>query len=188
MASSFLPSDIPGAHSRNCCVAPTRSSPSSMSDTATLANQSAISRETLPGDLGAFQIAYTHIPELGGLRCKQPGAKPSINIFWRVRGLCRLCPTEQFHVGLSRLRVLGHQRRLVTICAEVLWWRCHRRIIADYLIAAGESVVHLFSLDHDELARLTPGAVSQSGGTVTYQAAQWKLTMMKSPGEAPRPY
>jgi hypothetical protein len=50
-------------------------------------------------------------------------------------------------------------------------WRCHRRIIADYLIAAGESVVHIFSLDHDELARITHGAVSQSDGTVTYPAA-----------------
>jgi len=131
-------------------------------------------RETLPDDLGAFQIAYTHIPELGGLRGKRRGASPSINIFWRVRSFQNYADyalTEQFHVGLSRLRVLGHQRRSVIMCAEVLWWRCHRRIIADYLIAAGESVVHIFSLDHDELARLTPGAVSQSDGTVTYPAA-----------------
>ena len=109
-------------------------------------------RETLPDDLGAFQIGYTHIPELGGLRGKQRGANPFINIFWRVRSFQNYADyalTEQFHVGLSRLRVLGHQRRSVIMCAEVLWWRCHRRIIADYLIAAGESVVHIFSLAQD---------------------------------------
>ena len=81
-----------------------------------------LNRETLPDDLGAFQIAYTHIPELGGLRGKQRGANPSINIFWRVRSFQNYADyalTQQFHVGLSRLRVLGHQRRSVIICAEV---------------------------------------------------------------------
>jgi uncharacterized protein (DUF488 family) len=48
-------------------------------------------------------------------------------------------------------------RRSVIMCAEVLLWRCHRRIIADYLICAG--VVHIFSSDHEEPAGLTPGAV-----------------------------
>ena len=130
-------------------------------------------RETLPNDLSTFQIGYAHIPELGGLRGKQRGSDPSINVFWQVRSFRNYADyalTEQFHAGFDTLRDLGHQRRSVIMCAEVLWWRCHRRIIADYLIAAGEGVVHIFSLDHDELARLTPGAVPQSDGTVIYPA------------------
>lgn len=112
-------------------------------------------RETLANSLSFFQIDYTHIAELGGLRGKQLGAVPSRNGFWRV---------------LERLRELGRARCSVMMCAEVLWWRCHRRIIADYLICTGESVVHIFSLDHGEPARLTLGAVPQPDGTVIYPA------------------
>ena len=130
-------------------------------------------RETLANSLSSFQIDYTHIAELGGLRGKQIGAVPSRNGFWRVRAFQNYADyalTPRFHAGLERLRELGRTRRSVTMCAEVLWWRCHRRIIADYLICAGESVVHIFSLDHDEPARLTLGAVPQPDGTVIYPA------------------
>ena len=51
--------------------------------------------------------------------------------------------TEEFQKGLTELRDLGHKRRSAVMCAEALWWRCHRRIIADYLICAGESVFHI---------------------------------------------
>jgi uncharacterized protein (DUF488 family) len=131
-------------------------------------------RETLPDELSALQIGYSHIPELGGLRGKQRGSIPSMNGLWRVRSFHNYADyalTEQFRIGFSSLRSLGHQRRSVIMCAEMVWWRCHRRIIADYLIAAGESVIHIFSLGHDEPARLTPGAVLHPDGTVTYPAA-----------------
>ena len=130
-------------------------------------------RETLADSLSSFQIDYTHIAELGGLRGKQLGAVPSRNGFWRVRAFQNYADyalTPQFHAGLERLRELGRARCSVMMCAEVLWWRCHRRIIADYLICAGESVVHIFSLDHDEPARLTLGAAPQPDGTVIYPA------------------
>jgi uncharacterized protein (DUF488 family) len=56
------------------------------------------------------------------------------------------------------------------MCAETVWWRCHRRIVADYLIAAGESVFHIMGPGRVEPARLTPGAVIQPGATVVYPA------------------
>ena len=130
-------------------------------------------RETLPDNLSPFQIAYIHIPERGGLRGKQRGSDPSINLFWQVRSFRNYTDyalTDQFRAGFNRLRELGHQRRSVIMCSEVLWWRCHRRIITDYLMSAGESVVHIFRSDYDEPARLTPGAVPQSDGTITYPA------------------
>ncbi len=56
------------------------------------------------------------------------------------------------------------------MCAEAVWWRCHRRIIADYLLAAGEQVMHILGTSHVEVARLTPGAVVRDDGTVVYPA------------------
>lgn len=137
-------------------------------------------RDTLPTSLSSFQIDYTHIAELGGLRGKQSGLVPSRNLFWKVRAFQNYADyalTQQFQGGLDRLRELGRTRSSVIMCAEILWWRCHRRIIADYLICAGESVVHIFSLDYDEPARFTVGAVPQSDGTVIYPAPVERLRL-----------
>ena len=54
------------------------------------------------------------------------------------------------------------------MCAEAVWWRCHRRIIADYLLAAGEQVFHILSATKIEPAKITPGAHVLSGGTLIY--------------------
>lgn len=56
------------------------------------------------------------------------------------------------------------------MCAEVLWWRCHRRIIADYLLANGEVVQHILP-NHIEPARLSPHVRICQDGTVHYPAA-----------------
>ena len=47
--------------------------------------------------------------------------------------------SEEFGSGLTRLRELGHAKQCAIMCAEAVWWRCHRRIIADYLMATGEA-------------------------------------------------
>ncbi len=56
------------------------------------------------------------------------------------------------------------------MCAEAVWWRCHRRIITDYLLAAGERVMQILGASHVDEARLTPGAVVRGDGTVVYPA------------------
>jgi uncharacterized protein (DUF488 family) len=56
------------------------------------------------------------------------------------------------------------------MCAEAVWWRCHWRIIADYLLAAGEDVMHIFSANHVDRAALTPGAVLRGDGAIIYPA------------------
>jgi uncharacterized protein (DUF488 family) len=56
------------------------------------------------------------------------------------------------------------------MCAEAVWWRCHRRIITDYLLAAGDQVRHILGPSHVDEARLTPGAVVRGDGTVVYPA------------------
>jgi uncharacterized protein (DUF488 family) len=70
---------------------------------------------------------------------------------------------------MQRLLALARGERCAIMCAEAVWWRCHRRIIADYLLAAGHRVLHLMWPDRIEPARLTPGAVPQ-GAQVTYPA------------------
>jgi uncharacterized protein (DUF488 family) len=131
-------------------------------------------RDTLPETLAARQIGYEHIAELGGRRGKQRGVAAAANAFWTnqsFRNYADYAVGEAFHAGLARLRSLGHQRRCAIMCAEAVWWRCHRRIIADYLISAGESVFHILSPDHVVPATETPAARRGSGGTLTYPAS-----------------
>jgi uncharacterized protein (DUF488 family) len=131
-------------------------------------------RETLPQTLAEFEIGYEHIPALGGLRGKAADVPASTNAFWQnasFHNYADYAMTEPFRSGLGRLRALGHERRCVIMCAEAVWWRCHRRIITDYLIAADETVFHIFDSPHVERARMTPGAISDPDGTIVYPAA-----------------
>jgi uncharacterized protein (DUF488 family) len=127
--------------------------------------------ETLPEGLAPWQIGYKHMAELGGLRGKQRLAEPSPNAYWRGRSFRNYADyalTEPFASGLAQLREQGSQHRCTIMCAEAVWWRCHRRIITDYLLAAGEQVMHILGTSQVEEARLTPGAILRDDGTVVY--------------------
>jgi uncharacterized protein (DUF488 family) len=78
--------------------------------------------------------------------------------------------TKPFATGLARLRVLGAQHRCAIMCAEAVWWRCHRRIITDYLLSEGERVMHILGTAHVDDASLTPGAVVCGEGRIIYPA------------------
>jgi uncharacterized protein (DUF488 family) len=128
-------------------------------------------RETLPACLAEQGIAYEHCPALGGLRTKQPGISPDANAFWENASFHNYADyawSEAFRSSIEKLRALGHRARSTVMCAESLWWRCHRRIIADYLIAAGEEVFHILGPGHVELARLTPEARVEPDGRLIY--------------------
>jgi uncharacterized protein (DUF488 family) len=127
--------------------------------------------ETFPNELAHRQIGYEHIAALGGLRGKRPGAAPSANGYWRVRSFGNYADyalTAPFASGLAQLRERGEKHRCAIMCAEAVWWRCHRRIIADYLLAAGENVKHILATAHVDEATLTPGAVIQRDKTILY--------------------
>ena len=103
-------------------------------------------RETLPGSLSEFQIAYEHIAELGGLRPRAQDIAPDVNAFWKNQSFHNYADYAMgdcFRSGFTRLRELGSVRCCAVMCAEAVWWRCHRRIIADYLLIAGERVFHI---------------------------------------------
>lgn len=100
-------------------------------------------REALAASLGEHGIAYRWIPELGGRRRPAPD---SPNSAWRnvsFRGYADHMATPEFAAGLQQLRELASEKRTALLCAEVLWWRCHRSLIADVLKVSGTDVIHI---------------------------------------------
>ena len=130
--------------------------------------------ETLGAALAEFQIGYEHMAALGGLRGRTRDGPQGLNDFWTNRSFRNYADyalTAPFQQGLQRLLAEGHARRAAIMCSEAVWWRCHRRIVADYLIARGETVLHIMGEGRLEPARLTPGAVVQPDGRVLYPGA-----------------
>ena len=142
-------------------------------------------KEALAKSLREHGIRYEHFPELGGRR--KPNAD-SRNTVWRnasFRGYADYMETEQFHKGVERLLALAAQGaaawaaaeskrdgwETVTpgtaiMCAEAVWWRCHRSLISDYLKARGIEVIHILDANKTEphpftsAARIIDGALS----------------------------
>jgi uncharacterized protein (DUF488 family) len=128
-------------------------------------------KDALPGALAAGAIDYVHIAALGGLRGRKSGVPPAVNALWTNQSFHNYADYamgEEFRAGLAQLRRLGRARRCAVMCAESLWWRCHRRIIADYLVSEGETVFHILGTNHVARARLTPGATRGRDGTLVY--------------------
>ncbi len=130
-------------------------------------------RDTLPASLTGIGIAYEHIPELGGRRHRPRDAPPSPNTFWRnesFRNYADYAATDSFHAGMTRLCSLASRERCAIMCSETLWWRCHRRIISDYLLAEGIPVLHIMGAHKVEPATLTPNAHRLGSGVLVYRA------------------
>jgi uncharacterized protein (DUF488 family) len=140
-------------------------------------------KDALPDTLQEFQIGYEHMLELGGRRGKQPIGESSPNTFWThqsFRNYADYAMGEEFRAGLARLREVGHRRRFAIMCAEAVWWRCHRRIITDYLLLSRESVFHILGPGHVDPAAMTPAAQPLGDGTLVYppaEAAQYALSL-----------
>ena len=129
---------------------------------------------SLSAALAAQGMAYLRLAALGGLRGRTPGVPPERNGLWHNASFHRYADyagTAAFHAGLDQLLVLGRNQRCALMCAEAVWWRCHRRIVTDYLLACGEAVFHIMGPGKAEPARLTPGAVVEQGGVVSYPPA-----------------
>jgi len=99
------------------------------------------------------------------------GIPPSVNAFWQNKSFHNYADCamgEKFAAGLGRLRELGHAKPCAVMCAESLWWRCHRRIIADYLIASGETVFHMVAPAKVTTASVTKAARVSASGILSY--------------------
>jgi uncharacterized protein (DUF488 family) len=119
--------------------------------------------------LNKNNIEYKHEPRLGGRR---PPRLDSHNTAWRnaqFRGYADHMETDEFKNGVQELLELAANKRVAVMCAEAVWWRCHRSLIADYLKAEGHEAVHI--LDENKLqehpftpaARIVEGKLSYRG-------------------------
>jgi uncharacterized protein (DUF488 family) len=128
-------------------------------------------RDVLPASLAAAGIGYEHLPTLGGLRGRSKETPPDVNAYWQNESFHNYADyalTTPFREGLDALRALAQKRRAAIMCSEAVWWRCHRRIISDYLLHAGVRVHHIQSKARVEPAQITPAAKPGPGGTLTY--------------------
>ncbi len=124
--------------------------------------------ERLADALASSGVAYRHLEALGGRR---HGRGDSPNDFWReagFRGYADYAMGADFRAGLAELEALAGSHTPAVMCAEAVWWRCHRRIIADYLLADGIEVRHILGPGNIEAARMTPNA-RREGGVLVYR-------------------
>lgn len=134
--------------------------------------------DVLPEMLARTRITYRHLRALGGLRHRRRDAVPSPNTLWRneaFRNYADYAATAAFRAAFDELRSLARNQCCAIMYAEAVWWRCHRRIIADYLLADGFSVAHIMGRHRVDPATLTPGAHLLPDGTLVYPAAETQV-------------
>lgn len=125
--------------------------------------------DVLGEELCQWQIDYRRIAELGGLRGRSSAVAPEVNGSWENRSFHNYADyalSEEFGRGLDQLISIAGDRKTAIMCAEAVWWRCHRRIIADYLLLHRRSVLHLMGKGRIEPARMTPAAKEWDGRLV----------------------
>ncbi len=128
------------------------------------------SADALRASLPARGIAYAHFPGLGGLRHPR---RDSPNSAWRnesFRGYADYMGTEAFEAALASLLAFATHAETAVMCAEAVWWRCHRGLLSDVLVARGMEVLHVMSAGPAAPHRLNPLA-RVVGGRVTYPGA-----------------
>ncbi|WP_434559091.1 DUF488 domain-containing protein [Pseudomonas sp. R1-6] len=128
--------------------------------------------DTLAGLLEPHGLKHEQIRELGGLRKKSRTVADEVNGFWENRSFHNYADyalSDEFETGLDRLLALNQARRCAIMCAEAVWWRCHRRIITDYLLIRGVDVFHIMDKDKATRAALNPAA-RRSELKLTYPA------------------
>ena len=126
-------------------------------------------RATLSESLTELRIEYKHEPRLGGRRAPRAD---SHNTAWKnpqFRAYADHMESDEFRSAVKDLLQLASQRRVAVMCAEAVWWRCHRSLISDYLKAAGHTVIHIMDESKTEehpftsAARIVDGELSYRG-------------------------
>ena len=132
------------------------------------------SKDSLAGTLPERRIAYIHEPRLGGWRRPVAG---SPNTGWRTRGFQGYADhmaSAEFEAALENVMEIAADRRSAIMCAEALWWRCHRMLISDALTTKGWQVLHIGAGEAPQEHRLTPFATVVDG-RLNYPPAQGSL-------------
>lgn len=120
----------------------------------------------LEASLADVGIRYVHLPELGGRREPRPDSPHRALRVAAFRGYADHMSTAEFARGYERLTSFARESRTAFMCAETLWWRCHRRLIADRLTADGWTVTHLLAPGKSEVHTLWDAARTLDGHIV----------------------
>ncbi len=131
----------------------------------------AYNKDALPDSLQKHQIGYAHFPDLGGRRAKRGDIRDPRNGWWQnasFHNYADYALSAPFQTALERLIETGCEKPLAMMCSEAVWWRCHRRIIADYLMHRGYEVVHLMGQGREVPAKPTPAATDAGNNMLIY--------------------
>ena len=131
-------------------------------------------RDSLQAALASAQIEYTWLESLGGRRYPRPD---SPNTGWRVtgfRGYADYMETPEFQHAFDGLLDIAAEKRTAIMCAEALWWQCHRRLVSDAVVARGHDVLHIQTPAVAAPHKLIPPAHLRDG-KLSYVAAQPEL-------------
>jgi uncharacterized protein (DUF488 family) len=112
-------------------------------------------RDALAATLPRAGVEYAWMPALGGRRRPRPDSR---NLAWRnlaFRGYADYMETAEFAAALDELLLLARRLPTAVMCAELLWWRCHRRLVADALVHRGLTVVHIRDETHRDVHSAT---------------------------------
>jgi uncharacterized protein (DUF488 family) len=131
-------------------------------------------KEALAAALGAAGIEYLWLPGLGGRRRAAPDSPNTALRNASFRGYADHMSTAEFAQGLARLLEVASRARTAIMCAEALWWRCHRSMIADALAVRGIEVVHIMDALHETIHPMTSAARIVQG-ELSYAAPQGRL-------------
>lgn len=120
-------------------------------------------KDTLEVELAVNGIKYISIPELGGRRKVK---KESLHTVWKnksFRAYADYMDENDFLLGISKLKNLASKERTCIMCAEAVWWRCHRSMISDYMKSIGWNVIHIMGINKSIIHPYTSAATIVNG-------------------------
>jgi uncharacterized protein (DUF488 family) len=127
-------------------------------------------KDDLASALQQAGVEYHWLEALGGRRGKERDGSSSVNLGLQNAGFRNYADymlTPEFQEGVARLLEVARHKRTALMCAEGLFWRCHRRLVSDFLVANGVTVQHIMPTGELQPHKVTPGAWIE-GGSVTY--------------------
>jgi len=131
--------------------------------------------ENLQKEMPVVSIDYDHMRSLGGRRKESKQIAPSPNTYWKnksFRNYADYALSDDFQEGFAKLKRLCDKSICAIMCSEAVWWRCHRRIVADYLLADGYEVVHIMGAGQATPAMMTQGGRITENGLITYDKVE----------------
>ena len=126
-------------------------------------------RDALMESMSNAGVAYHHLAGLGGRRRPSPDSRNTAWINPSFRAYADYMETSGFHHGIETLVRISQMHRTAIMCAEAVWWRCHRSLIADYLKSRGWKVIHILNEKKTEVHPYT-SAASIVEGKLSYSA------------------